>query len=84
MYIYKTNTKEGSLEHTIDEWVCVTALNVSNGRRQKASSAIAICVAVTVGGHRQPKKTPNAMGKRVLFCTVAYSIECEEGKRSNG
>jgi hypothetical protein len=35
MYIFKTNTKVGSLEHTIDEWVGVTALNVSNGRRQK-------------------------------------------------
>ena len=31
----KPNTKEGSLEYTIDEWVYVTALNVSNGRRQK-------------------------------------------------
>ena len=28
-------------------------------------------------GTGNPKKTPNAMGKRVLFCTVAYSIECE-------
>ena len=73
-----------SLEHTIDEWVCVTALNVSNGRRQKASSAIAICVAVTVGGHRQPKNHQMRWVKRVLYCTVAYSMECEEGKRIDG
>ena len=30
------------------------------------------------------QKPSIAMGKRVLYCTVAYSIECREGKRSNG
>ena len=30
------------------------------------------------------QETPNAMGKRVLYCTVAYSMGCEEGKRING
>ncbi len=30
------------------------------------------------------QEPPVAMGGRVLYCAVAYSIECEEGKRSDG
>ena len=30
------------------------------------------------------QKPSIAMGKRVLYCTVAYSIECREGKRIDG
>ncbi len=30
------------------------------------------------------QEPPVAMGRRVLHCAVAYSIECEEGKRSDG
>jgi hypothetical protein len=49
----------------------------------KKSSAISIYVTVTVvGGRTQAtQKPPKAMDKReLLYCTVAYSIECEEGK----
>ena len=55
----------------------VTALNVSNGRRIQASSTIEIyVVTVFVGGSRQ--QPPISMdSKWVLYCTVAYSMDCE-------
>ena len=48
-----------------------------------------ICHCDIRGGYcrwaQQATQKPSiAIGKRVLYCTVAYSIECREGKRSNG
>ncbi len=35
-------------------------------------------------GVQATQKPPKTMGKRVLYCTVAYSMECGEGKRIDG
>ena len=76
---------KGGLSIPLMSGKCVTALNISNGRRSEKKLINHCDIRDGYWRWAQATQKPSiAMGEREVYCAVACSIEWEEGKRSNG